>query len=650
MSGSLGARLARRDQRRFVGRGAELALADALFVDDPPANVLHVHGPGGIGKSTLLREIARRGEGSGWTPRIVEGRDLPPVPDALESALSGVAHEERPLILFDTYERISAVDGYLRRGLLPTLPELAIVVIAGRRPPDPAWFQDGWENVTRSVELSGLSDAEALDLLGGHGLRDEPRTRALVAWAKGSPLALSLAADTANVTSNGSAPDAVDGPEMLSALIRRLADSELSGGQLAALGVAAIARVTTPSLLRHVLADGDAASAYEWLSTRTFAEALGEGVTLHDLVRKAVRADIRQREPEREREVRRRIADHLHARASAGRLILSIDLAHLVEDPVIRWGYSWEGSDRYRIDDVRDGDSDTLQRLLSERGRRAWWESARPFVEQAPGCVAVARDVEDRLTGYMVAVTPRSAPDFAREDRLLGAWLAHADGLSPDGNAVLWHDSIDLSGDPLPRVQAMLGMAGILRSGLANPRYAYLPVNPRLPGALEFGAALGARHIPELDAHVGDEQIECHLLDYGPGGLLGMQRDVVYREAGLTPPGDAAADPIVAEQVRKALRDLRQPHELARNGLARGDTPEERAASMRALIESAAGQAFGDSPNEQLLRQVLMRGYLEPAASHEIAAEELNLSRATYFRRLKAAAERVADHVAASAR
>ena len=36
------------------------------------------------------------------------------------------------------------------------------------------------------------------------------------------------------------------------------------------------------------------------------------------------------------------------------------------------------------------------------------------------------------------------------------------------------------------------------------------------------------------------------------------------------------------------------------------------------------------------------RGYLDPAVSHEQAADELALSRAAYFRRLRAAAERIA--------
>lgn len=100
--------------------------------------------------------------------------------------------------------------------------------------------------------------------------------------------------------------------------------------------------------------------------------------------------------------------------------------------------------------------------------------------------------------------------------------------------------------------------------------------------------------------------------------------------------------------MRQALRDLRVPQALARNPLARGATPEERVESLRVLVERAADAAFGDTPEERLLRQVLVRGYLDPAPSHELAAEDLHLSRSSYFRRLRAAVERVAEYVAMS--
>lgn len=85
---------------------------------------------------------------------------------------------------------------------------------------------------------------------------------------------------------------------------------------------------------------------------------------------------------------------------------------------------------------------------------------------------------------------------------------------------------------------------------------------------------------------------------------------------------------------------------LAESPLAVGEGVRERADSVRELLSRAAEEAFGDQPTECLLRDVIRRGYLEPAASHEAAADELYLSRSAYFRRLKQAVDRVAQYVA----
>lgn len=624
-----------------MGRRRELELFDQLFVDDPAANVVLLHGPAGIGKSTLLREVVRRGQRCGWRPHWIEGRDLMPLPDALEDALTGARQEEQPLVAFDSYERMRALGGYLRRSVLPSLPERAIVVVAGRGLPEASWSAGGWETVVRMLELGGLSREESRELLRSAGVEDGGLMRDAVEWSGGSPLALALAAEPGarwRPASEGGGPA---DPGVVRALVRRLAGSELEGAQLAVLGVAAIARLTTVDLLRKVLPETDAERGYQWLASRTFTEPLGDGITLHDLVGKALRADLRGRDPNSQQELRRRIADYLHARAVAGNLPLSIDLAHLIENPAIRWGYSWEGSVRYRIDSVRPGDADAVRAVLAERSHGGWWPLLERFFAEAPARIGIARDADDRLAGYLVSVTPRNAPSFAADDPLLGPWLAHARSRSPGGNAVLWHDAVDLA-EPCSGVQAMLGVAGILRSGLANPRLAYLPIHPGLPEALEFARVLGARHVPELDLELAGVRVECHVLDYGPGGLLGAQRDVVYAELGLPAP---PASPTDVEVVRQGLRDLSVPSRLAANELARGDTLKERAESVHALLADAAEQAFGETADELLLRRVLIRGYLDPAPSHELAAKELNLSRSAYFRRLKMAVERIAAHL-----
>ncbi len=91
-----------------------------------------------------------------------------------------------------------------------------------------------------------------------------------------------------------------------------------------------------------------------------------------------------------------------------------------------------------------------------------------------------------------------------------------------------------------------------------------------------------------------------------------------------------------------------QPLELAPQPA--GDRrPRPRSAPPRSApsVADAVANAFGDAPDEQLLRRIVERGYLDPTAATSSAADELHVSRATYFRRLRIASQRVADYVIA---
>lgn len=631
---------------RLVSREVELGrIREALGADGVVG--VFVHGAGGVGKTALLRraaETAAREEGYAVT--WLDGRDIAPAPDELEDALAGARAEPQPLIVLDSFEHVEPLGGYLRRALIPSLPRGSAVLIGSRRAPGPEWAPREANAGFESIRLRPLDSADSLELLRRLGVSGEQAAEA-DRWARGNPLALELGADSARRLGRVAALTEPAGAELDQELVARLVDGSLQGPHLATLAVAAIARVTTPALLAAALTGADPGDEWEWLRSRSFVEPRGEGVAPHELVREAIRAGVRRDEPLLERELRRRVADHLYDSASgpAGPLAI-IDLAELADDPALRWGFSWQAAGRYRVDGVRDGDLGAADRALRESRHAAVWAGTRRYFEQAPEHITVARDREDRLCGLTLTMTPATAAPLALEDPILGPRLRHArEHGHPD--AVIWRDMVDLSRDPEAGLIGLLGIAGLLAATSGSPRHAYVPINPELPGARAFAAASGAHHVPELDVRVEEETVECHLIDWGPGGVVAALREHLYSELGLpAPPRPQTSGEIVSvEAVRTAFDNLHDPAELAKGPLARGEEMQERAESVRRTLVAAVDAAFGSAPGEVLTQRVLRRGYLQREGSHESVAIELQLSRAAYLRRLRRGCEQVAKYL-----
>ena len=134
-AGTLGAVLATRRRRCFVGREAELELfRAALDAAEPPFSVLWVTGPGGIGKSSFLDRVAEQAEESrGASVVRLDGRELAPSPrevtDTLRGALDAPPGDGPPappagrlVLLIDAYERLGALDAGSAPGCCPACP------------------------------------------------------------------------------------------------------------------------------------------------------------------------------------------------------------------------------------------------------------------------------------------------------------------------------------------------------------------------------------------------------------------------------------------------------------------------------------------------------------------------------------------------
>jgi hypothetical protein len=579
--------------------------------------------------------MVRRAAALGWATLMIDGSRLGDQPDGPRAALLPLGESPQALVVIDALDDAPLVAADLREGVLRTLPPGWVVVLVSRSAPDPAWQDGGWEHVVVDLPVGPLPAADAVRCAEVHGAQGR-RAAAIAEWAQGNPLAITLGATAERGTSTRS----LLGSERAEHLLERLLGDWSE--HLRLLGVAAIARTTTPELLKATLGH-DPEAQLRWLEELPFASVSGRGVALQAVIADAVRTVIEQRHPELDADLRRAIAHHVHAEALAAGAAVSPDLALLERDPAIRWGLGWDRDGRYRLTGCRPGDAEAIEADLASEARATWWPGTRRCFDEWPAHVWVARHRDGSIGGFMVIASTADTDPPPFDDPVLGPWLDHAHQ-DASGHAVIWRNATDLTPDG--RVQPLLGGGGLLVSGAPNPRYLYLPIDPAHERAVAFSRSLGGRHLPQLDVDHGEGPTECHVVDVGPAGVLGAQLAAVLRETGPSTTTSVPPRSVDPEDVRTALRSWDRPDQLARSPLATGATAAERVASVQTLVRGAAAAAFGMSPSEQALRDVFTSGLLERTTSHEQVAAELHLSRSSYFRLLGTATQRVVDFLA----
>lgn len=222
-------------QRAFVGRAAELASFDGALGGYAPHRVLFVHGPGGIGKTTLLDQFRLRVRAAGRHSIVIDGRDVDRSPEGFLTALDRAAATceaasagsgrsgDGPawaVLLLDGYEHLGPIDVWFRNELLPSLHAGTVVVLAGRNPPSASWRTDpGLRALVACHGLKALTRAESAELLERAGVADS-LTSHLTALGRGHPLTLALLADAA---ASGAVPDDLaDAPDLVAALVAQV--------------------------------------------------------------------------------------------------------------------------------------------------------------------------------------------------------------------------------------------------------------------------------------------------------------------------------------------------------------------------------------------------------------------------------------------
>ncbi|WP_327589559.1 ATP-binding protein [Nonomuraea sp. NBC_00507] len=660
-SGLLGPQLQTAREAAFVGRKEELtAFGSALYGGG--SSVLFVHGPGGIGKSALMRRLAGEAAVAGRSVITVDGRTIEASPEAFEAEAGPVLRDRRAVLMVDTFERIQGLEGWLRERFLPRLPLGALVVVAGRIPPDAAWRADpAWAGAVTVLPLRELASEEARALVDTRGVAvdlQEP----LLAFAGGHPLALSLAAAVA-VKDRQASQRWRPNQDVVATLLDQLVGEVPSLAHRQVLEACAHAYTTTEDLLRAVV-PGDVGPLFSWLRQLPFIEPCRLGLYPHDVAREVLETDLRWRDPQGHAAMHQRIRAFL---TDSVRTVPDTDVLPAVgslfflsrDNPMTSGPYHWRGHGEVHEDVFRPEDLDTLVRLAgvaeSEESAAvaAFWAARRPeafrLYRRTETGEPVAFDAWLRLEEpreHELAADPiaaaawahvrTTAPLRAGEHLAISRYWAlpgYRDN-SPVMDLIQWRMIAHCLRD------GRMAWSCLAVRGPDESRSSYLrhydmhdiAERPRL-GADTYGMFVHDwRAVP---AHAWLERLD-RLPAAGPQEHADMQR------AGLA----VLSQEEFAQAVRAALRHLFQPGALAASPLAQhsrlitGHSSSDPAEALRDLLEQAI-ESLRDEPRASKPHRALDMTFLRDAPTQEVAAERLDLPFTTYRRHLTAGIERI---------
>jgi energy-coupling factor transporter ATP-binding protein EcfA2 len=673
-------RLAQTRRRRFVGRRAELELfRAALDRDAPDFAVLHLHGPGGMGKTTLLREFAGIAEEAGRVHLLLDGRNVDPSPagffTGLHSALrlppdatplEALAATPNPVLLIDTYELLQPLDAWLRDSFLPQLPAQALVIVAGRQPPSSAWrADDGWGALTRIVSLRNLRPEESEAFLRAQGLSPEECAQILGA-TYGHPLALSLAADLLRQSHQPGAFELSREPDILQVLLERFVANVPKPLFRQALEVCAHAFITDEDLLDRCLGTADGPAAFQWLRDLSFVEQGPHGLFPHDLAREVLEADLRWRNPARFRELHEQVRGHLIERikASGGREQHAISALLFLHrnNPFMRPFYAWQSFGQLYIDRATAADLPLIEQLIQRHQGPESLAATRYWRDRPQSTLFVFRAAGDVCAGFchVIDISQPTAADL-EADPAMRAAARHLRTVAPlrDGDVALyfrnWMDTEHYQRSP--SVFSMCALVS-LRHFFSTPRLAYSLIAQahsddyadmfaylRMPLAPDACFTADGQPFGVFARDWRAEPVTEWLKVMGERELLDA---VVALETLSHPPQPVAlSEPEFAEAVRQALKQLHRPDLLAHSPLLRSRCLRDRSdreptpALLQATLRTGA-EALVSTPRTHKLHRVLWHTYFEPAPTQERAAELLDLPFSTYRHQLARAIEQLA--------
>ncbi len=530
--GSVFDRLVAAESVALLGRAEERGRLAALLVPQGPAAVF-VHGPGGIGKTTLVTGTLAALPVK-WVS--LDGRRMEPtVPGALAALGSALGRSAPPsaiaaaeqvaaagvdVLVIDSFERLNLLDGWIRNELISALPGTATTLLVGRRGPNVAWrTAPGWRSLLGELVVGPLTDGDVDRLLAARGIRGDDAER-IRAFARGHPLAVVVAGE-ALARRPGLALGSGAPAEVVEELFAVMLDDLGPRERAVAEAVAVLRRVTLP-LLAAVVDEADVEQAWRDLRGLPFTVTTAAGVELSGLAAPVLLEALELRDPARVRALRARAARAiLESAAHVPDWESTADLLHLVQNPLIRNAYAPPGMLQHPAEQARSEDHDEIltiaRRFAGEESARLverWWRARRDTF-------AVVRTSDGGVAGFSVTAAVDDRAGSPDGDPLVQAVAGHMrdEPMPPGATAVMFRWALGGRHGERPTPEVATLVTDLKRTYLqlrASLRRVYTVM-------IDWSASAPVLRVMGFDllgeVEVGGRRFALACLDFGPGGV-----------------------------------------------------------------------------------------------------------------------------------
>jgi hypothetical protein len=667
-------------KKNFVGRQKEISFFENLLKEkEPSAHLVYVYGPGGQGKTTLLKQFADLCKVSSIPFIQLDCRYIESHPNNFKQAFQSAApfdggndmmasidaHEENVVLMIDTYEKLKPLDDWLRMEFLPELPGNVITVISGRAPLSTNWKTDpGWQSITKVFALQELSDEESTKFLSRRNIPDEQVHR-IVDYTHGNPLALSIVADMFGQRKD-SRFDPLDSPDIMKTLLEQFVQEVPSPAHKAALELCSLVYVTTEKLIEEVLGPQLAHELFNWLTTLTFIEKGPAGIYPHDLARDAIAGELHWRNPDWYRHLHIKTQQFFISRLlkqsgeKQREILFSLIFLHRM-NPAVKPFFEFQETGSSWQDKMKEDDRKHLIAMVKKYEGNTAVEFFSKWLDHEAVDVWVFRDAEKTPSGFVLKINVEKI-NSKTNDLVIDALLPYKKQWKIGEGELFTVFRSWMSRDHYQNVSGVQSaiFLGIVQwyftPGLAVSMLRC--VNPEFWQQILNYADL--HHVPELDHELNEQNYGWYMHDWRQRPPLAWlelmgKREINEEETStvqILPAETGLTEQKFTDGIHDALKQVNNPKKIIGNPLlqsrfvkqANEDEPTEINLALTLADKlTKAIASLENSPKDEALHRVLYRTFINPVGSQEQTADFLYMSFSTYRRQVKKGVERVAD-------